>query len=222
MAKRITDRSPAAIGYVRVSTDDQAESGLGLAKQRSVIEAEAKARGWELSEIIADEGLSAKSMQNRPGLLRCLEMLEAGEASVLIVHKLDRLARSVGDYANLVRLAERQGWAIFISDLAIDMTTPTGGLMANISASVAEWERKIISQRTKDALAVKKAQGIKLGKPRQVPVDVANRIRSERSSGRTLKAIADSLNADSITTPSGGPWSHALVRKITLQEPAAA
>jgi DNA invertase Pin-like site-specific DNA recombinase len=64
--------------------------------------------------------------------------MEAGEASVLMVHKLDRLARSVGDYANLVRLAERQGWAIFISDLAIDMTTPTGGLMANISASVAE------------------------------------------------------------------------------------
>ena len=78
MAKRVTDRSPAAIGYVRVSTDDQAESGLGLAKQRSVIEAEAKARGWELSEIVADEGISAKSIHARPGLLRCLQILEAG------------------------------------------------------------------------------------------------------------------------------------------------
>jgi DNA invertase Pin-like site-specific DNA recombinase len=222
MAKRAIQRSEAAVGYVRVSTDEQTESGLGLAKQRSVIEAEAAARGWKLSEVIADEGLSGKQVQNRPGLVRCLRMLEAGEASVLIVHKLDRLARSVGDFAGLVRLAEKQGWAIFISDLAIDMTTPTGGLMANISASVAEWERKIISQRTKDALAVKKAQGVKLGKPRQLSPEVAQRIQAERQAGRTLQAIANGLNDESIRTPSGKIWSPALVRKITLQEPAAA
>jgi DNA invertase Pin-like site-specific DNA recombinase len=222
MSKKVINRSAAAIGYVRVSTEEQAESGLGLSRQRSVIAAEAQSKGWELAQVIADKGLSAKDIKNRPGLVKCLEMLEAGEASVLIVHKLDRLARSVGDFANIVRLAEKQGWAIFVSDLAIDMTTPTGGLMANISASVAEWERKIISQRTKDALAVKKSQGIKLGKPRQVPAEVADRIRSQRSAGLTLQAIADGLNGESITTPSGGSWSPALVRKITLQVPVAA
>ena len=182
MAKRITERSEAVIGYVRVSTNEQADSGLGLAKQRSVITSEAKARGWALWEVIADEGISAKSVQGRPGLLRCLQMLEAGEASVLMVHKLDRLARSVGDFASLVRLAERQGWAIFISDLAIDMTTPTGGLMANISASVAEWERRIISQRTKDALAVKKAQGVSWASPVASPTSLG-------ASGRSAKPV---------------------------------
>jgi DNA invertase Pin-like site-specific DNA recombinase len=222
MSKKASNRSAAAIGYVRVSTDEQANSGLGLASQRKVVEAEASAHGWRLADVIADEGLSAKSVSSRPGLSRCLAMLEAGEASVLVVHKLDRLARSVGDFAGLVRLAEKQGWAIFISDLAIDMTTPTGGLMANISASVAEWERRIISQRTKDALAIKKAAGVKLGKPRQVPSELADRIRYERAAGRTLQAIAKSLNDEGITTPTGRQWSHVLVRKITLQEPAAA
>jgi DNA invertase Pin-like site-specific DNA recombinase len=119
-----------------------------------------------------------------------------------------------------VRLAEKQGWSLLVSDLQIDMTTPTGGLMANISASVAEWERKIISQRTKDALAVKRAQGVRLGKPRQLAPDLADRIRAERNDGMTLQAIADGLNSDQITTPTGKEWSPALVRKITLQAAA--
>ena len=222
MAKRAIQRSQAAIGYTRVSTDDQVDSRASLIHQQSVIEAEAKGHAWELSAIYSDEGISAKSMTGRNGLAECLHLLEMGEASILVVHKLDRLARSVADFATLVRLAERQGWAIFISDLQIDMTTPTGGLMANISASVAEWERRIISQRTKDALAVKKAQGVKLGKPRQLAPEVAQRIQAERQAGRTLQAIANSLNDESITTPTGKIWSPALVRKITLQVPVAA
>ena len=219
MAKRVTDRSPSAIGYVRVSTEDQANSGLGLSSQRQVIEMESLAHGWELSEVVSDEGLSGKAISGRPGLNRCLAMLAEGEASVLIVHKLDRLARSVGDFASLVRLAEKQGWAIFISDLQIDMTTPTGGLMANISACVAEWERKIISQRTKDALAIKRAQGVRLGKPRQLSPAIAQSIRTLRDGGATLQHIADQLNSDAIKTPTGKTWSPALVRKITLQAP---
>ena len=222
MSKKANRRSTAAIGYVRVSTDEQASSGLGLESQRRVIEAEASSHGWDLAEVVGDEGLSAKSIGSRPGLSGCLALLEAGQASVLVVHKLDRLARSVGDFAGLVRLAEKQGWAIFISDLAIDMTTPTGGLMANISASVAEWERRIISQRTRDALAVRRAQGVRLGKPRQLALEIAERIRTERRDGRTLQAIANGLNAEQIATPTGKSWSPALVRKITLQEPLAA
>jgi DNA invertase Pin-like site-specific DNA recombinase len=94
--------------------------------------------------------------------------------------------------------------------------------MANISASVAEWERRIISQRTKDALAVKKAQGVKLGKPRQLDPSIARRIRSQREAGLTLQAIADQLNSEGISTPTGKVWSPALVRKITLRGPVAA
>jgi DNA invertase Pin-like site-specific DNA recombinase len=219
MTKRAS-RTEAAIGYVRVSTSDQVDSGASLTNQRSVIATEAENHGWDLLTIIADEGISGKAIRNRPGLAQCLAMLESGQASVLIVHKLDRISRSVADFAGLVRIAEKQGWSLLVSDLQIDMTTPTGGLMANISASVAEWERRIISQRTKDALAVKRAQGVKLGKPRQLPREIAERIRSERNANRTLQAIADGLNAERITTPTGKEWSPALVRKITLQDAA--
>ena len=222
MGKRITERSSAAIGYIRVSTEEQATSGLGLAGQRRVIEAEAASHGWKLAEIISDEGLSAKTISARPGLSRALEILEAGEASFLIVSKLDRLARSVADFATLVRKAEKQGWAVVIADMKIDMSTPSGSLMANVSACVAEWERKVISERTKAALAVKRSQGVRLGKPRQVPSEVFDRIQAERSNGATLQSIATRLNEEGVLTPTGRNWTPATVRKIALQSPVVA
>ena len=103
-------------------------------------------------------------------------------------------------------------------DLGVDMTTPTGGLLANVTASVAEWERRIISVRTSEALAQKKAEGVRLGRPRRLDPVIADRIRSRRKGGETFQGIADELNARTITTPSGRSWSPALVRKITLQE----
>jgi DNA invertase Pin-like site-specific DNA recombinase len=212
-----TDRSSAAIGYVRVSTSEQADSGLGLKAQRAAIGAEAARRGWELAEVYEDAGASAKALTGRPALSQALDALAGGRASVLIVSKLDRLARSVNDFSGLVRRAEREGWALVVVDLAVDMTTPTGGMLANITAAVAEWERGVISQRTKDALAVRKAQGVTLGRPRQLDPAVAKRIRAERAGGATLQAIADGLNYDGIKTPTKRAWSAALVRKVSLQ-----
>jgi DNA invertase Pin-like site-specific DNA recombinase len=207
-----------AIGYLRVSTDGQAESGAGMAAQRSTIVTECQHRGLPLLEMAEDAGLSAKTL-DRPALAGALARLEAGEAAVLVVAKLDRLARSVADFANLVRLAERQGWAVLACDLGVDMTTPTGGLLANVTASVAEWERKIIGTRTREALAARKAAGVRLGRPRQLDPAVADRIRAERASGATFQAIADGLNAEGITTPTARPWSPTLVRKVALQAP---
>jgi DNA invertase Pin-like site-specific DNA recombinase len=207
-----------AIGYLRVSTDGQAESGAGMAAQRATIVTECQHRGLPLLEMAEDAGLSAKTL-DRPALAGALARLEAGEAAVLVVAKLDRLARSVADFANLVRLAERQGWAVLACDLGVDMTTPTGGLLANVTASVAEWERKIIGTRTREALAARKAAGVRLGRPRQLDPAVADRIRAERASGATFQAIADGLNAEGITTPTARPWSPTLVRKVALQAP---
>ena len=173
-------RSDAVIGYVRVSTDGQADSGAGLAAQRATIEAECGHRGFTLAAIYEDAGASAKSLAGRPALSEALDALARGEASVLIVGKLDRLARSVADFASLVRLAERQGWAILACDLGIDMTSPTGGLLANVTASVAEWERRIIGVRTKEALAARRAAGVTLGRPRTLDPSIAAHIRSAR------------------------------------------
>ncbi len=99
------------------------------------------------------------------------------------------------------------------------MTTPTGGLLANVTASVAEWERRIISARTSEALAQRKAEGVRLGRPRQLDPQVAERIRERREQGSTLQAIAEELNAEGTSTPTGRTWSPALVRKVVLQEP---
>jgi DNA invertase Pin-like site-specific DNA recombinase len=219
MAKgtKTTSRSAAVIGYVRVSTTEQADSGLGIAAQRAAIDAECARRGWELSEVFQDAGASAKSLAGRPALADALSLLASGQASTLVVSKLDRLARSVADFAGLVRRAEQEGWAIVATDLAVDMSTPTGGLLANVTASVAEWERQVIGQRTKEALAALKASGVKLGRPRLLDPAVAERIRDQRSTGTTLQAIADALNAEGVTTPTGRAWSPTLVRKVAIQ-----
>jgi DNA invertase Pin-like site-specific DNA recombinase len=221
MAKSQKSATPSGkvIGYVRVSTEEQAVSGAGLAAQRSTLRRECAARGLELAGLYEDAGASGKSLAGRPALAEALDSLAAGEAKVLMVAKVDRLARSVADFAGLVRRAEAEGWALVACDLGVDMTTPTGGLLANVTASVAEWERKVISQRTREALAARRSAGVRLGRPRLVDPEVAARIRAERTSGRTLQAIADELNSEGTLTPGGGPWSPALVRKIALQEP---
>ena len=211
-------RSGQVVGYIRVSTDAQAESGAGLAAQRSTIRSECGRRGFDLARIYEDAGASAKSLDGREALTEALAALAEGKASVLVVAKLDRLARSVADFAELVRRAERQGWAILACDLGVDMTTPTGGLLANVTASVAECERRIIGARTREALAARKAAGVRLGRPRLVDAELGDRIRSERTAGTTLQAIADRLNAEGITTPTGRSWSPALVRRVTLQD----
>lgn len=217
---RKSTRKPAVIAYVRVSTAEQADSGLGLAAQRATIAAEGARRGVAIAEVYEDAGASAKTLAGRPALTAALAALAAGEASVLVVAKLDRLARSVADFAGLVRRAEAEGWAILACDLGVDMTSPTGGLLAKVTASVAEWERKIIAARTREALAARRAAGARLGRPRLLDPDLAARIRSERDAGSTLQAIADRLNAEAVTTPSGRAWSATLVRKITVQDPS--
>ncbi|HEX6393118.1 MAG TPA: recombinase family protein [Acidimicrobiales bacterium] len=214
----VRERQQALIGYIRVSTGGQAESGAGLAAQRSAIRAEASRRGMPLARIYEDRAASAKSLENRDQLQEALAALAGGEASVLVVAKLDRLSRSIADFAALVRRAEREGWSIVACDLGIDMESPTGGLLANVTASVAEWERKIISTRTKEALAAKRASGTRLGRPTLLEPVIAQRIKAERVEGRAYQAIADGLNHDSVLTPTGGRWSPALVRKVAIRE----
>ena len=197
------------IGYVRVSTDEQADSGAGLAVQRAAIEAEAARRGWTLVAIHEDAGASGKSLNGRPGLAAALAAIEAGEASGLVVAKLDRLSRSVLDFSVLMARAQRKGWALVALDLGVDTSTPSGELQANVLSVFAQFERRLIGQRTRDALAVKKAQGVRLGRPTTMPAAVRARIRAEHEAGRSLTAIAASLNTDGIATAQGGQRWHA-------------
>ena len=171
------------VGYTRVSTDEQATSGLGLKAQRTLIEAECDRRGWELVQVFEDAGASGKALSGRPALAQALEAIRGGDAGALVVAKLDRLSRSLLDFASFMEDARKEGWALVILDLGVDTTTPSGEMIANVMATFAQFERRLIGQRTKDALAVKKRAGVKLGRPATVDETVAKRIARERRRG---------------------------------------
>src|SRR6266508_5134121 len=167
------------LGYVRVSTEEQASSGAGLEAQREAIIAECRRRGWQLVEVIEDAGYSAKDLK-RPGIRAALEALDRGDARALVVAKLDRLSRSMLDFTALMAQAQKQGWALVALDCAVDTTTPAGEAMANVLATFAQFERRLIAQRTREALAIKRvqlaAEGRRLGRPRTMPASVRRRI----------------------------------------------
>ncbi len=204
------------VGYTRVSTDEQATSGLGLKVQRTLIEAECERRGWELVQVFPDAGASGKAVSGRPALAKALEAVRGSDAGALVVAKLDRLSRSLLDFASLMESARREGWALVILDLGVDTTTPSGEMIANVMATFAQFERRLIGQRTKDALAVKKREGVKLGRPVAVDEAVAKRIARERRRGRSLREIAVGLNEDRVGTAHHGKRWHASTVKSVL------
>lgn len=213
------------IGYTRVSTEEQTVSGLGLADQKAAIEREAERRGWGNVEYVSDEGFSAKNLA-RPAIASALDALTRGHASVLVVSKLDRLSRSLLDFATLMDRARREGWQLVVLDLAIDTTTPSGQLMANVMASFAEYERQLIGQRTSAALQQKKLQGARLGRPRTLAVSVVGRIVDMREEGKSTPAIANQLNLEAVPTARGGArWYPstvaAVLRSVELDRAAA-
>jgi DNA invertase Pin-like site-specific DNA recombinase len=202
------------LGYVRVSMDEQSDSGAGLEAQRRAIAAECKRRGWQLVDVIEDAGFSAKDLK-RPGTKAALEVLEAGDAKALVAAKLDRLSRSMIDFTALMATATKQGWALVALDCAFDTTTPAGEAMAHVLATFAQFERRLIGQRTREALAVKKKQGVRLGRPASISPQLARRIRSMRKRGLTLQEISDRLNRDAVPTPRGGAvWRPTSLRAV--------
>jgi DNA invertase Pin-like site-specific DNA recombinase len=207
-------RQLKAVGYVRVSTDDQADSGAGLEAQRRAIRDEASRRRWQLVGVVEDAA-SGKSLAGRPGLQEALRAVEDGRADTLVVAKLDRLSRSLLDFSALMERSRNGGWAFVALDLGVDTTTPAGEMMANVLAVFAHFERRLIGQRTKDALAVKRSEGVRLGRPRRLPQSVRQRIRYLRGQGRSLASIANELNAERVPTAQGGrAWYPSTVRAV--------
>jgi DNA invertase Pin-like site-specific DNA recombinase len=201
------------VGYVRVSTQDQADSGLGMAAQKARIAAEAKVRGWDVVWLV-DDGYSAKTL-DRPAMQRALGMLAKGEADALVVAKLDRLSRSVVDFANTLGTSQKQGWAVVLLDLAVDTSTPNGKLVAGLMSTIAEWERDIIAQRTRDALAAAKARGQRLGRPRETPDAVVARVVAMHAAGTSAHHIAQALTRDGVPTTRGAAqWRASTVRRL--------
>ena len=205
-----------AVGYRRVSTSEQADSGAGLAAQESIIEAEVQRRGWELVGTYTDTA-SGKSLAGREALTEALDEVESGRAQVLVVAKLDRLSRSLLDFAALMARAQKGNWVLVALDLGIDLSTPAGEFLASVMASAAQWERRIIGQRTREGMAAKAASGVRLGPPRLVTDGVCKQIAALRTQGRTWQAVADELNSLVVPTGKGGAtWYASTARNALL------
>lgn len=211
------------VAYTRVSTDEQAASGAGLAAQRTAIETEAARRGWTVVGWYCDEGISGgKGIEHRPGLAGAVAAVELGDAAGLLAAKLDRLSRSVLDTAKLMERARRSGWELVTCDLAIDTSTPAGEATASMMAVFSQLERRLISQRTREALAVKRSQGVRLGRPSSLSREVVERIVRAKDGGASLRAIAAELTAEGVPTARGGTtWAASAIQGVLAGQDAA-
>jgi site-specific DNA recombinase len=155
--------SRKTIGYVRVSTAEQAEQGLSLDAQTARIAAYCAAMEFPVSEVIRDAGASAKTLQ-RPGMSALLERIRNGEIERIVVAKLDRLTRSVRDLCNLVELCVEHDVALVSASESLDTSSAAGRMVVHMLGVVAQWEREAIGERTREALAAKKRRGEHLGR----------------------------------------------------------
>jgi site-specific DNA recombinase len=208
-----------AVGYVRVSTDDQAQNGVSLESQQAKIHAYCVAKDWELSRIIRDEGCSAKDL-NRPGIRDIIKGAKGRLFDVVVTLKLDRLTRSVKDLGYLVEdVFNKHGIAFCSLQDNFDTSTANGRMVMNILATIAQWERDIISERTRDAMQFMK-QGLKLvgavpfgfdsgnGQltPNSEEIKTAQQIVFLRQRGASYRYISEHLNTHGIASKGGGKW----------------
>jgi site-specific DNA recombinase len=216
-----------AIGYVRVSTDKQAEGGVSLDAQIEKVRAMAIVQGAELLDVIVDAGQSAKSL-DRPGMARLLKLVDARGVDCVIIAKLDRITRSVKDLAELLdRFNRRDVSLVSVAD-SLDTRTAAGRLVLNIMVSVSQWEREAIAERTKDAMAHLKATGARVGNiafgfqlgadgqlvTNQAEQNIIVKVRELQNAGYSLRQIAEELNRQGFVTRRGSAWRHEYVAAI--------
>jgi site-specific DNA recombinase len=217
-----------AIGYVRVSTDQQADRGVSLQAQTERVRAMATVQGAELVDIEVDGGESAKSMK-RPGLQRILAMVEAGAVQAVIVAKLDRLTRSVKDMCSLLELFEKRKVALISVAESLDTGSAAGRLVITIMGAVSQWEREAIGERTREALRHKGSKRERVGNigyglrlaadgvhVEECPLEQAAlaEIRRLRNEGRSMRGIAMALNTRGYRTRRGSDWRLESVARV--------
>ena len=224
-----------AIGYVRVSTEQQANEGVSLEAQRQKIAAYCDLYGFDLVRIEVDAGASASTLK-RDGLKRALDSLEAGEANALVVVKLDRLTRSVRDLDALLTNYFAERFALVSVAEQVDTTTATGRMILNVLMSVSQWERDVIGERTSAALQHKKAQGEYTGGKApygyRVAADGVSLVKDDAEqkvvaavleyceAGLSLRKIGKRLEAEGFTTRKGGKFWPTAIKNILDRERA--
>lgn len=222
--KNAPDRE--VVGYIRVSSDEQAQSGLSLENQKQKILAYAESQDLKVARIYHDDQ-SAKDLC-RPEAQEMLARVESGKVGRIIVFKLDRLTRSVGDLSRLLELFARRGVTLSSVSETLDTASASGRMVVHIIGVISEWERGVISERTRAALSVKRSRGEKLGrvppygwktsgkKLIKHPEEqcVLKSIIEARREGRSFAEIARNLNATGTKPRSGRIWYASTIRGI--------
>jgi DNA invertase Pin-like site-specific DNA recombinase len=208
-----------AIGYARVSTDEQTLQGVSLSHQEEKIRAYCIAKDWEINSVIRDEGYSGKDL-NRPGMQGIIKGCRKKEFGVIVTLKLDRLTRSVKDLGYLVEDVFNKNDIAFSSlQDNFDTSTANGRMMMNILATLAQWERDIISERTRDAMQFMKNSLKLIGAvpfgfdlagneitPNPDEMKTALKLIAMKGQGASYQKIARQLNADAVSAKNGGKW----------------
>ena len=218
-----------AIGYIRVSTEEQADSGLGLEAQRERIKAFCTLKDLQLIEIFEDAGISGgKHLETRPAGAKLMAAARKGKP-VVIVAKLDRLFRSVANAAAVIDDFGRKGIELVAIAEGFDMTNPYGRAMAQMGSVFAELERAMIRERTRNAMDVKRKSGDRISRhepygwtfgPEGKLVEVESEqdairlMRGLREKGSTYEEIADVLSKSGVKPKRAESWARATVRLI--------
>lgn len=232
--KAATAVATKVVGYCRVSTEGQAEEGISLDAQQEKIVQYAETYDLQLVGVFVDAGLSAKNLE-REGLQDALRYLKKKRADGLVVVKLDRLTRSVRDLGELIESYFGKDGAQLISiNERLDTSSPAGRLMLHILGSVSQWEREAIGERTRDALAHLRDQGVQLGgtplgmerledvdadgrrilRPARAEQATVKRILALHARGLSLREIAADLAENHHQTKRGGRWQAQTISNV--------
>lgn len=229
-----------AIGYIRVSTDEQVKEGISIENQIEKIHRYAEDNNLKIFEICEDQGLSGEKIQNRPGMIRLFELVDNYNINAVVAYKLDRLFRNASDALNTLNWLKNRKIEFHSITEKIDTTTPLGKFFVGITALYAEMERDVISERIKDNLKMKKLRGEKTGgdvpygydvyvkdyvkrNAKKVPLYALTENKQEqrrikkmkklRNLGFSYRSIADELNRLRYKTKTGKKWAAMTVKR---------
>lgn len=224
-AKRVKGQG-LTVGYARCSTEEQRSSGLGMGAQEERIRALCTATDRKLASIIKDEGFSAKDLK-RPGVVRLLEGVRDGTIKTVVVLRLDRLTRNLGDLCSMMKEFEKYGVDLVSVSEAFDSSAAVGKLMLHLLGSFAEWERTIIAERTSAAIGYARSQGkaygpVPFGFFRSGDLLVRNEkqqdalgiMRGMRTAGISFKKVADKMNELKVRPSRAKKWYASSVKAV--------
>lgn len=219
--------------YLRVSTEMQAKSGLGLGDQEAKVKAMATVKGWPEPTLFVDAGVSGtKESADRPQLKKLMALVEAGQVDAIIINSIDRLARKTRLTLELLDEFRRHGVVLVSCKEQIDTTTSAGQLLITVLAAMAQLERDLIGERTAAALAEHSRRDGESGgrlpyayerwhggvRVNSEAARHARRIFAMREKGAKLVAIADYLNKRQIISPQGKRWYASSVAAVLENE----